>query len=433
MCTNTWSVENIGTNEKVVFVDGHELKRGKNNTRTVGLESTIMFRNESAIGDLKEGDTFLFTVRLVEYDCIPFPILPETVHHKNRNVVLLEGYHPFNPVREMDIVHHIHKEYAVNPERDEHTSAGVTNENNISHASSSPKQHKDTQTFQHKEHLKALVESNRSSSDIFTDGSVFEVAHSEPDVVSGENHHASVYFLQRGQNMSKTRVGLLVKALQQKNLHLCIKMEFDKLNPPEYIVIDPNLPVEAAQKELGFQDLGEMANILEKVHFVTPEWIIECTTSQSHVEVMMAPTISHCWKGSYFLRNYHREILLEKNQETFVETDEAKRQKISHNCVASVDQKTLRLRQISSGYRDDSICEQHRTKNQQLSKMFDAISKLYQECPLSTEDTWRSYSYNIVSKRLLSLSFEVTSDAGCLKKLSSIKGFGPKVLNQVRM
>ena len=82
--------------------------------------------------------------------------------------------------------------------------------------------------------------------------------------------------------------------------------------------------------------------------------------------------------------------------------------------------------------RDLHLNTKHSGANVELSNFFDTLSKLFKECPLDSFDDWRSYSYNIIAGRLLYLDFEVTTDPKVLDKLKTIKGFGKKVMKQVR-
>jgi hypothetical protein len=52
--------------------------------------------------------------------------------------------------------------------------------------------------------------------------------------------------------------------------------------------------------------------------------------------------------------------------------------------------------------------------------------------PRDKFDSWRSYSYNVCAGRLRYLDFEVENNEESLDKLSKIKGFGSKVIKQVR-
>lgn len=94
------------------------------------------------------------------------------------------------------------------------------------------------------------------------------------------------------------------------------------------------------------------------------------------------------------------------------------------------------LRKRRAGYsnrdRDTHLNTNHSGANAELADFFDTLSSLFKQCPLDQLDDWRSYSYNIVAGRLRYLDFEVTTDPEILKKLKTIKGFGNKVMKQVR-
>ena len=47
-CNSLWTVEHIGTNEKVVYIDGKELKKGQDGIMRIGLGSEIVFWNWKA-------------------------------------------------------------------------------------------------------------------------------------------------------------------------------------------------------------------------------------------------------------------------------------------------------------------------------------------------------------------------------------------------
>lgn len=59
-----------------------------------------------------------------------------------------------------------------------------------------------------------------------------------------------------------------------------------------------------------------------------------------------------------------------------------------------------------------------------LSNALLELSKLHQQMPLSSEDSWKSYAYNITGHRVRHLDFEITLEDESQQRLSTIKGIG---------
>ena len=69
--------------------------------------------------------------------------------------------------------------------------------------------------------------------------------------------------------------------------------------------------------------------------------------------------------------------------------------------------------------------------NIELSSLMNKISSLYEEYSLLDKDQFRSYSYKNVAGRLLYLDFEVCNVPSILRKLSQVRGFGPKIMQRI--
>jgi hypothetical protein len=473
---NTWSVELLGINEKVIMVNGQELKRGPKGIMTVGLGSEILLFNIMG-GEVNKDESVLFTIGLVKEENLlesPSPVdnlsgsvmtLDEKMQaaddfgcEKSRNLQERqeendgqcetsnarkkrrneEDVSPYTAVEcigrdgddESSRIETTHHEMLI-----ETRQHGMMVQNVTTHNDERPSfiPYEDLKQVRSEEVIDLISLDEKSIDEDHVSKADADQNHtcSPESRESNTVKQESVFFLQRGQQMSKTRVSVLIKSMQSKSNNLQIQMNFDKSDPPKYIVIDSNLSIETVQKELGFQDLAEMAHKLEKVHLVKPEWIIQYTRSHSTSVQDIPPTISQCWNGTYALHNT-REAARYQALKTCCESIDVKRRKMSHDSASeeNVPMKGARLCPSPSPSHG-AICKQNQQRNLKLSKLFERISKLYSECPLSIDDTWRSYSYNIVSKRLQYLDFEVTNDNECLKKLASIKGFGSKVLKQV--
>lgn len=562
---NTWSVEHIGTNEKVVFVDGRELKRGKDGIVRVGLGSKISFRNPACPLDIddclnrteeKNENNIMsvtFTVGLVnqplmvsaesiQEDCTPF--LQEAIKYDHHGNVFLKSQnnmtptsgddHPGNIIANKGIddvnqsiccnadaiqeMHSLKNKESTHEELSSSQSTDTlghektsllchaqddklaTNENHratqneqiqkdnagdvidltsmkedeesvmilgdhihdvkssqqqlqgsnenhrIDRHESVPKEPKEdvieidlVSTHGNSEEITCESTLQRNLNESSSHGAVGDEV--TPEAVTMVTNRQTIFFLQRGHHMSKARIHVLVKSLQSKSDKVTVQVQFDKSNPPNYIVIDPTLPIETVQRELGFQDLDEMSKMLEKVHFVKPEWVIQYAAQSKPNIDDMVPTLSQSWSGASIL---HRKQEMSKDHEigaSFESTGIVKRHKVTHDSASvtyapasmSIDQSMCHndTAQARGDGRGAISRQMNPNKNQKLSNLFGTISKLYQECPLSSDDSWRSYSYNIVSKRLQYLDFEVTG-VDCLKKLAGIKGFGPKILKQCK-
>lgn len=99
--------------------------------------------------------------------------------------------------------------------------------------------------------------------------------------------------------------------------------------------------------------------------------------------------------------------------------------------ISSASSKNTMIQRLSKHRKIDQG-KSFYSKNQELSAVFQKISKLYKDMPLDNFDEWRSYSYNAASMKLKYLDFPVSNDEETLRKLSSRKGFGQKFMRHVR-
>ena len=80
---------------------------------------------------------------------------------------------------------------------------------------------------------------------------------------------------------------------------------------------------------------------------------------------------------------------------------------------------------------DDMESCKRGSRNKEMSKAFLDLSKLYQQCSLDRFDTWKAYSFAVISGRLRHLDFEIATLDDC-KKLAVIPGFGPSTREMVK-
>jgi len=464
---DSWTVELLGANKKVVFVNGQELKKGTENIMTVAFNSEILLRNISKRSDNmdnhnnkkkmeeeEEEDSALFTIGHVVVNEEHCKSLKNNCQSKtlNDNQSLCTTTAVFLQERQVANDGKCCEEYHANKDcldqlevQVQQDGASLTVQNTLTVADDCASHgfpRDDLRPSQNNDNVIDLISLDDENSTDEADVGQMSTSHVDVDCISftemtrksdtNTEKHNSVFFLQRGQQMSNIRVSFLIKSLhnQANENNLQIQMHFDKKNPPKYIVIDPNLSIESVRKELGFQDVTEMANALEKVHLVKPEWIIQYAKSQSNFDDM-TPTMAQCWSGAYILLNI-REVACNDEVKTRCESNILKKRRTMSHDSDSESEENASIKTTRLSYNHGAISSQNQQRNLKLSKVFEQISKLYSDCPLSMDDTWRSYSYNIVSKRLQYLDFEVTNDTDCLKKLASIKGFGSKVIKQCK-
>ena len=253
----------------------------------------------------------------------------------------------------------------------------------------------------------------------------------------------AVYFLQRGKHMAQRRIDILTKSLQAKYPQFPIHSKFDKMNPPQYIVLDGSLNVDNVCLELGFKDIHEMATILEGVHLVNPQWVIKHSKSGPESEDLK-PTMDQCWSGTFVLQKKRKASENpEVEHASPLDNTWMKRLRQTHEFapVVHIPASKSNNEMISRVYRGNygtngnrngngNVSAQNQNRNTDLSRMLDTISKLYKDCPLDSRDSWRSYSYQIASMRLRYLDFDVNEQN--LPKLKSIKGFGDKMWGHIR-
>ena len=253
----------------------------------------------------------------------------------------------------------------------------------------------------------------------------------------------AVYFLQRGIGMAQKRIDILTASLQSKHPHFPIHTKFNKMNPPQYIVLDGSLTVDHLCLDLGFKDICEMATYLKGVHLVTTNWVIKYSKSGPEAEELK-PTMNQCWSGTFELEKKRKAVDNPEVEDTSpLDNTWMKRRRKTHEFapVVRIPASKVNNEMISrlyngihdtngNGNGNGKVSAQNQSRNIDLSRMLDTISKLYKECPLETRDNWRSYTYQIASVRLRYLDFDVNTQT--LQKLKSIKGFGEKMLGHIK-
>ena len=63
-------------------------------------------------------------------------------------------------------------------------------------------------------------------------------------------------------------------------------------------------------------------------------------------------------------------------------------------------------------------------QNRRLSEHFAELSKLYRNCAFDAKDEWKSYTFSVLSGRLLRLDFEISTETESIDRLRKTKGFG---------
>ena len=74
----------------------------------------------------------------------------------------------------------------------------------------------------------------------------------------------TVYFLQRGKAMSKSRINILSAAVH-KSQRLRVVQSFDQNDPPRYLILDDGLSAEYVSIALGYSNLHDMAKCFHEV------------------------------------------------------------------------------------------------------------------------------------------------------------------------
>lgn len=240
----------------------------------------------------------------------------------------------------------------------------------------------------------------------------------------------AIFFLHRGLNMTSTRIQKLTQVLEQNMTgenHLEIHTTFHQDTIPKYLVIDPVLSKEIIRSALEFKDLRTMAIALVDVYIVKPEFIISFqnfdppSPQYCHVVMEEIKKIYNRLQTGPKRNVPSSEWLVRKRPMTEFATI----QTISASTSDCDVVKKIRMQRTSN--RSSSL-----GRNEEISQLLEKISLMYKESPIDKHDVWRSYMYKICSTRLLHLNFEVSLAPDCMKRLQKIKGFGSSIQQTIR-
>jgi len=112
----------------------------------------------------------------------------------------------------------------------------------------------------------------------------------------------TVYFLQHGKSMSKSRISIF-KSITTKKGMTVIDI-YNIVEPPHFLVLDINLSINVVSSLLGYEDVNKMAMSFEKLSVcpVKPDWVFSFVS------------IDNIWPGLYELK-LKQKVSLNRNIE----------------------------------------------------------------------------------------------------------------------
>jgi hypothetical protein len=215
-----------------------------------------------------------------------------------------------------------------------------------------------------------------------------------------------LFFVPKGSDMSREHLegsSSLGEGLKQRarNRGALVLEAFDRTKPPNYLVVSALL--------------SSMQSVLEAVGFC----------DQEELEVFLGEHNIVCVKRSWAAagsKNLYPPFQAPKPNEVLIGIVPRKLPRSVELCA---------LAQSERESTQDSTAVTFPV-NEELSKLFVKLSKLYQQGPLLTDGKWTAYTFHLVSGRLQRLGFEITIDIPTLRRLSQVRGISSSCLSIIK-
>ena len=68
----------------------------------------------------------------------------------------------------------------------------------------------------------------------------------------------------------------------------------------------------------------------------------------------------------------------------------------------------------------------------EISILFEKLAKLHKESPLTKEDAWKAYTFNLISGRVKHLDFDIVDDPTVLDRVSQVRGIGTSSVDKIK-